>query len=69
MFRQNNIRYFFHIGLVILLLLTHWSTALVAADKLERITVDYAYYNPVSLLLRDKKWLEEEFAAEGTKIR
>ncbi len=69
MFRQNNIRHFFHVGLAILLLLTHWSTALVAADKPERITVDYAYYNPVSLLLRDKKWLEEEFAAEGIQIR
>ena len=69
MFRQNNIRHFFHVGLVILMLLTHWSTVLVAADKLEHITVDYAYYNPVSLLLRDKKWLEEEFAAEGIQIR
>ena len=69
MFRQNNIHHFFHVGLAILLLMTHWSTALVAADKPERITVDYAYYNPVSLLLRDKKWLEEEFAAEGIQIR
>jgi sulfonate transport system substrate-binding protein len=29
----------------------------VAVDE---ITVDWAYYNPVSLVLRDKGWLEEE---------
>lgn len=40
-----------------------------AADLPERITVDYAYYNPVSLLLKKKGWLEEEFADDGTDIR
>lgn len=29
-------------------------------EAVEEITVDWAYYNPVSLVLRDKGWLEEE---------
>lgn len=41
----------------------------VAEEVPERITVDYAYYNPVSLLMREKGWIEEEFAGEDTDIR
>lgn len=40
-----------------------------AADKPSRITVDWAYYNPVALLLKNKGWLEKEFAKDGIKIR
>ena len=47
---------------------TVWSTAALAETP-SRITVDYAYYNPVSLLLKKKGWLEEAFEAEGTKVR
>ncbi|HEX5695323.1 MAG TPA: aliphatic sulfonate ABC transporter substrate-binding protein [Acidimicrobiia bacterium] len=31
-----------------------------SAEPVEEITVDWAYYNPVSLVLRDNGWLEEE---------
>ncbi|MCR9255188.1 MAG: aliphatic sulfonate ABC transporter substrate-binding protein [Alphaproteobacteria bacterium] len=40
-----------------------------AADAPDRITVDYAYYNPVALLLKKKGWVEEEFAKDDIKIR
>ena len=30
--------------------------------------LDYAYYNPVSLVLKDKGWVEEEFAKTGIKV-
>ena len=43
--------------------------AALAADKVEEIRIDYAYYNPVSLVLKDKGWLEQEFAKDGIKIR
>ncbi|MBC9785487.1 aliphatic sulfonate ABC transporter substrate-binding protein [Heliobacterium chlorum] len=33
-----------------------------------QIKLDYAYYNPVSLVLKEKGFLEEAFAKEGTKI-
>ncbi len=33
-----------------------------AADP-AKIRLDYAYYNPVSLVLKDQGWLEEEFAS------
>ena len=39
-----------------------------AAD-LKQITVDWAYYNPVSLILKDQKLLEKEFADDGISIR
>ena len=39
-----------------------------AAEQPETIRIDYAYYNPVSLVLKDKGWLEEEFAADGIEI-
>jgi sulfonate transport system substrate-binding protein len=39
-----------------------------AADAPKTITLDWAYYNPVSLILKEKKWLEEEFAKDGISI-
>jgi sulfonate transport system substrate-binding protein len=39
-----------------------------AADKLPTLRVDWAYYSPVSLVLRDKGWMEEEFAKDGAKV-
>ncbi len=45
-------------------------TARAADDgpKLDALRLDYAYYNPVSLVLRDQGWLEKEFAAHGTRV-
>lgn len=40
-----------------------------AADKPDRITIDYAYYNPVSLLLKEKGWFEDEFAKDDIDVR
>jgi sulfonate transport system substrate-binding protein len=39
------------------------------AEAPNELRLDYAYYNPVSLLLKDKGWVEEEFARDGTKVR
>lgn len=39
------------------------------AAKLEEIHIDWATYNPVSLVLRDQKLLETEFAKDGITIR
>lgn len=41
----------------------------LAADKLSELHIDYAYYNPVSLVLKDKGWLEQEFKKDGTRVR
>lgn len=38
------------------------------ATKPSKIRVDYATYNPASLILKEKGWLEEAFAAEGIEI-
>src|SRR5471030_2679224 len=45
------------------------STALFAADKPSTITIDWATYNPVSILLKDKGLLEKEFVKDGIAIR
>ncbi len=40
----------------------------VPGPKLDALRLDYAYYNPVSLVIKDQGLLEKEFAAEGTKV-
>jgi sulfonate transport system substrate-binding protein len=44
------------------------STQLRAADNPKEIYVDWATYNPVSMLLKDKGFLEKEFAKDGIKV-
>ena len=39
-----------------------------AAEKPKQIRLDWATYNPVSLLLKDKGLLEKEFAKDGISI-
>jgi sulfonate transport system substrate-binding protein len=45
------------------------STALFAADNPKTITVDWATYNPVSMVLKEKGLLEKEFAKDGIGVR
>ena len=45
------------------------TTTLFAADAPKTITIDWATYNPVSMLLKDHGWLEQEFAKDGVSIR
>jgi sulfonate transport system substrate-binding protein len=40
-----------------------------AADKPTEIRIDWATYNPVSMVLKDKGLLEKEFAKDGIGIR
>ena len=40
-----------------------------AAAQVKEIRIDWATYNPVSLVLRDKGLLEEEFRKDGITIR
>jgi sulfonate transport system substrate-binding protein len=45
------------------------TTSLFAADKVTEIRIDWATYNPVSMVLKDKGLLEKEFAKDGIAIR
>ena len=45
------------------------SATLFAADKPKEIVIDWATYNPVSMLLKDKGLLEKEFAKDGIGVR
>lgn len=45
------------------------ATGAKAAEPPKRISLDWAYYNPVSLVLKEKAWIEEEFKKDGIEIR
>jgi sulfonate transport system substrate-binding protein len=45
------------------------TTALFAADSAKEIRIDWATYNPVSMLLKEKGLLEKEFAKDGITVR
>jgi sulfonate transport system substrate-binding protein len=44
------------------------ATATSADGALETLTLDYAYYNPASLVLKDKGWLADALAEDGTQV-
>jgi sulfonate transport system substrate-binding protein len=39
-----------------------------AHAEVKKIRLDYAYYNPVSLVLKEKGWVEEEFSKDGITV-
>jgi sulfonate transport system substrate-binding protein len=45
------------------------AAAVVAADKPKEIRIDWATYNPVSMVLKDKGLLEREFRQDGIAVR
>src|SRR5688500_16142598 len=45
------------------------TSTLFAAEKPKTINIDWATYNPVSMVLKDKGLLEKEFAKDGIAIR
>src|SRR5215831_11274399 len=44
------------------------AAAALAADKPKEIRIDWATYNPVSMVLKDRQLLEKEFAKDGISI-
>ncbi len=46
-----------------------WATSGNADERVTTIKLDWAYYNPLSLVLKDKRWLEEEFTNDGIEIQ
>jgi sulfonate transport system substrate-binding protein len=38
------------------------------AGTVDTVRVDWAYYNPVSLVLKEKKWLEDDLGSSGIKV-
>jgi sulfonate transport system substrate-binding protein len=40
-----------------------------SAFALDELRIDWAFYNPVSLVLKDQKLLEKEFESDGTTVR
>ncbi len=59
----------FTLGLLLLPLLAVTAGPASAQEKPEEIGLDYAYYNPSSLVLRRFGWLEEEFKADEIGVK
>src|SRR5436190_18450825 len=45
-----------------------WPAAALATDPLKEIRIDWATYNPVSMILKQKGLLEKEFAKDGISV-
>lgn len=43
--------------------------AALAAEPPKELRLDYAYYNPTSLVLKEKRFLEDTLESKGTKVR
>lgn len=39
-----------------------------AVAKPDIVKLDFAYYNPVSLVLKEQDWLEQDLAQDGVKV-
>lgn len=59
----------FTFGLITCLVIASCSSSNTSNTKtLSTIRLDYAYYNPVSLVLKEKGWLEEDLAKDEVKV-
>jgi sulfonate transport system substrate-binding protein len=54
--------------LIVVYALIFWVGGGRAEERVDTIKLDWAYYNPLSLVLKEKGWLEEEFKKDGIKI-
>jgi sulfonate transport system substrate-binding protein len=59
----------FRRSFLIMLAVAVFAPAAFGADAPKEIRIDWATYNPVSMLLKDKGFLEKAFAKDGTTIR
>jgi sulfonate transport system substrate-binding protein len=51
-----------------LLCAAFWGSVPTFAGSLDTVRIDWAYYNPISLVLKDKKWLEDDLGTSGIKL-
>ncbi len=66
---KQRLFWFFLSGIFIFGVLGGCNNPTSTANKPDTIRLDYAYYNPVSLVLKEKGWLEEELAKDNVKVQ
>lgn len=64
--RLSGFTFLFSVALSLVFAVSSCTTQ--AADKPSAIKLDYAYYNPVSLVLKEQGWLEQDLAQDGIKV-
>lgn len=57
------------IALIFFVSITDSFRSIQAADRPETIAVDYAYYNPVSLVLKNQGWLEQDLKKDNIQVK
>jgi sulfonate transport system substrate-binding protein len=45
-----------------------WASHVSYAGLVDTVRVDWAYYNPISLVLKNKHWLQDDLASSGIKV-
>jgi sulfonate transport system substrate-binding protein len=66
---KQRLFWFFLSGIFIFVVLSSCTNPRSTANQPDTIRLDYAYYNPVSLVLKEKGWLEEELAKDNIKVQ
>ncbi|MBV8142444.1 MAG: aliphatic sulfonate ABC transporter substrate-binding protein [Verrucomicrobia bacterium] len=56
------------IPVLVLFALFLWAGGGIAEDHIDTIKLDWAYYNPLSLVIKDKGLLDKELREDGVKI-
>lgn len=56
------------VGILLAGVISGCSSSASGGKDLEKIRLDYAYYSPTSLVLKEFGWAEEAFAAEGINV-
>ena len=45
-----------------------WASHASSAGPVDTVRVDWAYYNPISLVLKNKHWLQDDLGSSGIKL-
>jgi sulfonate transport system substrate-binding protein len=45
-----------------------WASHASSAGPVDTVRVDWAYYNPISLVLKNKHWLQDDLRSSGIKL-
>ena len=64
--RSGFLRQTISLGIGVITLLGQSTPA--RAAQVDQVRLDWAYYNPVSLVLKEKGWLEEDLRSSGIRV-
>lgn len=57
-----------NLAVPVLMTIITFTGSLLAKSNIKKVKLDYAYYNPLSLVLKEKGYLESELSKDGIKV-